>query len=217
MARDLEQLLHGARAGDGATLGPAARTLPPLPDPARARPDRPAPSGKGRRPGCGAGDFLNATRNFEGFRGTTEAEFVAWLRKILAARLADLLRRYLGAKGRDIRLERDLEDGFDQSSARLDRGLVAEQPSPSQQASGREQAVLLADALSQLPEDYREVLVLRHLEGLTFPEVAERMGRSLDSVANSGCGVLPASGRSWEARHERSRRKQPKSPRKTLA
>ena len=36
--------------------------------------------------------------------------------------------------------------------------------------------------LAQLPEDYREVLVLRHLEGLSFAEVSGRMGRSLDSV-----------------------------------
>jgi RNA polymerase sigma-70 factor (ECF subfamily) len=33
-----------------------------------------------------------------------------------------------------------------------------------------------------LPADYGEVIVLHHLEGLTFPEVARRMGRSLDSV-----------------------------------
>ena len=42
--------------------------------------------------------------------------------------------------------------------------------------------VLVADALSQLPEDYREVLILRHLESLSFPEVAKRMGRTLSSV-----------------------------------
>ncbi len=36
--------------------------------------------------------------------------------------------------------------------------------------------------LSQLPEDYREVIVLRHLEELTFPEIAERLDRSVDSV-----------------------------------
>ena len=35
-----------------------------------------------------------------------------------------------------------------------------------------------------LPESYREVLVLRHLKGLKFAEVAEQMGRSLDSVKN---------------------------------
>jgi len=42
--------------------------------------------------------------------------------------------------------------------------------------------VLLADALERLPEDYREVIVLRNLQGLSFPEVAERMGRSVGSV-----------------------------------
>ena len=54
--------------------------------------------------------------------------------------------------------------------------------SPSQGAIRREQAVLLADALAKLPEHYRDVLVFRHLEGLSFPEIAQRMGRSLDSV-----------------------------------
>jgi RNA polymerase sigma-70 factor (ECF subfamily) len=64
----------------------------------------------------------------------------------------------------------------------LDRGLNDRGSSPSHQAARREQAVLLADALEKLPEDYREALILRHLEGLTFPEVSQRMGRSLDSV-----------------------------------
>jgi RNA polymerase sigma-70 factor (ECF subfamily) len=48
----------------------------------------------------------------------------------------------------------------------------------------REQAVLLADALEALPVDYREVIILRQLEELPFPEVARRMGRSVDSVKN---------------------------------
>jgi RNA polymerase sigma-70 factor (ECF subfamily) len=48
----------------------------------------------------------------------------------------------------------------------------------------REQAVLLAEAPARLPADYREVLVLHHLEGLTLPEVARRLGRTLDSVKN---------------------------------
>ncbi len=126
--------------------------------------------------------FLEAHRNFGLFRGSSEGEFVCWLRQILAANLADLMRRYLGTQGRDVRLERAIGDGFERSSILLDQGLVAAQSSPSQQAARREQAVLLADALEQLPEDYREVIVLRHLEGLTFPLVAERMRRSLDSV-----------------------------------
>jgi RNA polymerase sigma-70 factor (ECF subfamily) len=126
--------------------------------------------------------FLDAHRNLARFRGTSESEFVCWLRQILAAKMADVLRRYLGTKGRNVRLEREIRDAFDRSSIMLDRGLVAVQSSPSQQVVRREQAVLLADALGELPDDYREVIVLRHLEGLTFPEVAGRMSRSLDSV-----------------------------------
>jgi RNA polymerase sigma-70 factor (ECF subfamily) len=126
--------------------------------------------------------FLEAHKNFGRFRGDHEGQFIAWLRQILAAKMAELFRRYLGTQGRDVRLEREIENAFDHSSVLLDRGLMAVQSSPSQQAARREQGVLLANALGELPDDYREVMVLRHLEGLTFPEVAVRMGRSLDSV-----------------------------------
>ena len=53
---------------------------------------------------------------------------------------------------------------------------------PAAKRSRREQAVLLADALEQLPKSYRDVLILHHLEDLTFAEVAGRLGRSVDSV-----------------------------------
>lgn len=128
--------------------------------------------------------FLEAHRAFAQFRGTTEAELVCWLRRILAANLAGLLRRYLGTQRRDVRLECDLAQELDHSSQVLDQGLVAPLSSPSQQASRREQAVLLADALGRLPENYREVIILRHLESLSFPEVAARMHRTVHSVKN---------------------------------
>jgi RNA polymerase sigma-70 factor, ECF subfamily len=126
--------------------------------------------------------FLEAHRNWKRFRGTTEGELLSWLRRILAARIADLIRRYLGSQRRDVRLERELATELDRSSQDLDGGLLVKQNSPSQQVAQREQGVLLADALSLLPEDYREVLILRHLEGLSFPEVAQRMERTLDAV-----------------------------------
>jgi hypothetical protein len=44
------------------------------------------------------------------------------------------------------------------------------------------ETVLLADCLARLPTDYREVVILRHLEGFPFLEVAQRMGRTVDSV-----------------------------------
>jgi RNA polymerase sigma-70 factor (ECF subfamily) len=182
MSEGHEQLLRDARAGDAATLGRLLeqyrRYLALIAS---------VQIGQRLRGKVDASDvvqetFLEAHRNFGRFRGNSEGELVRWLRQILAANLADLLRRYLGTQGRDVRLEREIEGALDRSSVLLDRGLMAMGPSPSQLASHREQAVLLADALSELPDDYREALVLRHLEGLTFPEVAQRMGRSLDSV-----------------------------------
>jgi RNA polymerase sigma-70 factor (ECF subfamily) len=128
--------------------------------------------------------FLKAHRDFAQFRGSTEKEWVAWLRQILAFNLAHLVRRYHGTKRRDVRLERAMEEALDQSSSALDRGLVGSHSTPSQQAIRREQSVLLADALQRLTSDYREVIILSHLQGLSFPEVARQMGRTLDSVKN---------------------------------
>jgi RNA polymerase sigma-70 factor (ECF subfamily) len=126
--------------------------------------------------------FLKAHRDFGQFRGGSEGEWVSWLRQILALNLAQLVRHYCGTQRRDVRLERQLAAELDQSSRVLDRGLAAPQSSPSEQAARREQAVLLANALGRLPADYREVIILSHLERLPFPEVARRMGRTVDSV-----------------------------------
>jgi RNA polymerase sigma-70 factor (ECF subfamily) len=128
--------------------------------------------------------FLEAHRHFDRFQGMEEAELASWLRQILAARLAKLVRRYFRTQGRNLRLERELALNVDQSSRILDRGLIAAHSSPSQSAARREQGLILAEALGRLPEHYREVLILRHLEELTFPEIAGRLGRSLDSVKN---------------------------------
>jgi RNA polymerase sigma-70 factor (ECF subfamily) len=109
-------------------------------------------------------------------------EFTAWLRQIMAGILCGQLRKYFGTQKRDIRLERTLRENLDNSSMLLGKGLIDLHSSPSQQAARREQAVLLADALENMPKDYREVLVLRHMEGLTFPDIARRMERTQDSV-----------------------------------
>jgi RNA polymerase sigma-70 factor (ECF subfamily) len=109
---------------------------------------------------------------------------ISWLRQILAGLLANLVRRYFGTQRRDVRLERELADELDRSSRALGQSLAAPHSTPSQQAARREQTVLLADALDLLPEDYREVIILHHLEGLGFAEIADRMGRSIDSVKN---------------------------------
>ncbi|MHC4137749.1 MAG: sigma-70 family RNA polymerase sigma factor [Planctomycetota bacterium] len=126
--------------------------------------------------------FLQAHRAFGDFRGSTEGEVLQWLRKILAAQLSNLIRHYARTKRRDVKLERALDHDLNRSSQALRHVLAISQTSPSQRVARRERAVLLADAVERLPEDYRDVIVLRHLQGLTFPEVAEAMERSEGSV-----------------------------------
>jgi RNA polymerase sigma-70 factor, ECF subfamily len=128
--------------------------------------------------------WLEIHRKIASFRGHSEREFLTWARRLIGSILANQVRHYFGTKQRDLRLERALIDELDQSSRSLNESLVASQSSPSQQAVRREQAVLLADALQDLPEDYREVIILRQLEGLSFPDVARRMDRTENSVKN---------------------------------
>lgn len=177
-----EQMIHDARAGSDAALGPLLdlyrnylRLLARLEIGRRLQ-------GKLDASDLVQETFLEAHRHFARFQGTSEPQLVCWLRQILAAKVANLLRHYLGTQQRDIRLERELAAELDNSSRLLGADLIASLSSPSQQAVRREQAVLLANALERLPDDYREVIVLRHLEGETFPRIAERMGRSVDSV-----------------------------------
>ena len=127
--------------------------------------------------------FLQARRAFVQFRGGTEQELMGWLRQILVSRLAMVVRHYR-AQRRNVDLERGLEADLQHSATALGQSLVARSPSPSQSATRREQAVLLADALAQLRPNYREVVVLRHLEGMSFAEIAERMNRTVPSVKN---------------------------------
>jgi RNA polymerase sigma-70 factor (ECF subfamily) len=126
--------------------------------------------------------FLEAYAAFAQFRGTTEEELMSWLRRSLATNIASVGRRYWGTQRRALRLERDLADELDQSSRVLDQGLMAKGSSPSHQAARKEQGVLLADAMRNLPEHYREVIILRQLEGLSFPQVARHLGRTVDGT-----------------------------------
>lgn len=115
------------------------------------------------------------------FRGTTEAEKLAWLRAILASVLAAAARRF-EARARDVARERSLEGDLELSSSRLECLLAADQSSPSQRAVRCEELLRLAAALTRLPEDQRQVVELHHLKGLPVAEVAAQMGRTRAAV-----------------------------------
>jgi RNA polymerase sigma-70 factor (ECF subfamily) len=125
--------------------------------------------------------FLKAHREFAGFAGEGERALVAWLRRILARTLADQVKHHR-RKGRDYQHEESLDLLLERSDHTLQQALASRSVSPSERASRREQAVRLADAVSRLPADYREVFILRTLEHVPFDDIAARMGRSVGAV-----------------------------------
>ena len=125
--------------------------------------------------------LLKAAQRFGQFRGATDAELAGWLRQILARCLADFVRRYR-TKGRRAGREQSLDQLLDRSSQALEGVLATTGPSPSASAQRRDLGVVLSDALAELSEDHREVIVLHHLEGLSWEEVARRMGRTSGAV-----------------------------------
>jgi RNA polymerase sigma-70 factor, ECF subfamily len=125
--------------------------------------------------------LLEACRALTQFRGQTEAELTAWLRQVLAHVLAHEVRRQT-TQQRDLSREVSLEQDLARSSQQMAAVLAGAGPTPSRQAEQHEQELLLAEVLARLPEDYREVIHLRNLEGLPHEEVARRMGRGVGAV-----------------------------------
>jgi len=139
--------------------------------------------------------LLLAFRDFGKFRGKTEAELVAWLRQILSHSLAKLARRYRGTAARDVARERGAIAGsLERSSAALCNLLASPAPSLSQAAIERERSVVLADALAELADDQREVIILRFFRQLPWDEVAREMSRSADAARMLSARALRALG-----------------------
>jgi RNA polymerase sigma-70 factor (ECF subfamily) len=125
--------------------------------------------------------FLEANRDFAQFRGTSSREFCAWLRQILVNNLHRVVEKHVLAAKRDVRREVSLErlaSNLEQSTARLEAMLPDPGTSPSGNAQRHEMEVVLADHLAALPADYRAAIVLRHIEGLPFEAIGERLDRS---------------------------------------
>jgi RNA polymerase sigma-70 factor (ECF subfamily) len=127
--------------------------------------------------------FLEAEKRFGQFYGQSEGELIVWLRRVLSTQVARSY-RFHSAQKRDFHLEQSLNNEIDASSELLQQVTDPRHSSPSRSAARREEAVLLSNALEQLPEDYRNVILLRNLQGLSFGEVAARMNRTADSVKN---------------------------------
>jgi RNA polymerase sigma-70 factor (ECF subfamily) len=116
--------------------------------------------------------FLDAHRAFEQFRGNSERELRAWLRRLLHHRAAKFGRRYRTTQKR--RLAREAAPAADGWEGKL----PAAQPSPSTQLMAHEQAQRLRQALERLPDDYRRVITLRYVEQSSFEEIGRLLQRT---------------------------------------
>lgn len=126
--------------------------------------------------------LLEAWRNWDRCQATEPQQRLAWVRQILAHQLAHLARHYAGTMKRDVSREVSLDQSLAQSSLRLDRLLDAGGGSPSAPLRAEERRLQLAELLQRLPEDYRQVLVLRHMQDLPHEEIGRRMNRSAGAV-----------------------------------
>src|SRR4051812_20617808 len=127
--------------------------------------------------------LLEAHHSLAAFRGTSSGEMAAWLRQILARNLADEVKRFRRGK-RDVRMEQSLQVAMNESTIRVQLWLSTDDGSPSQCAMANEQLLALAAALLSLPEDQRRAVELRQLQGLSFAEVAKRLGRTEIAAAS---------------------------------
>jgi RNA polymerase sigma-70 factor (ECF subfamily) len=128
---------------------------------------------------CGPSDIvqntmLNATAGFRSFQGDTEAALRAWLRQILNHELVTASRHYFTASKRDVRREQaNPTEGTHQAADLIDPMLT-----PASEAIRQEELIALRAAMRQLPADYRQILVLRNWERLSFLEIGERMQKT---------------------------------------
>lgn len=126
--------------------------------------------------------LLEAHTGAGNFRGTTEGEWLAWIRRALARNLADALKLFVQAR-RDVAREQSLEDALQASSLRLEAWLHDDGPTPVEEAMRRERAVRLAHVLEELPEAQREALVLHYWHGWTLTRISESLERTPAAVA----------------------------------
>jgi RNA polymerase sigma-70 factor (ECF subfamily) len=121
---------------------------------------------------------VDMQRDFAKFTGTTAAECFAWLREILRHNAIDAVRHHHATRkrtaGRDVSLT--------SMTAHGDPAFVERRRTPDGSAIRREEAHALGHVLARLPAEYRLVLELRYWSGLSFVDMAPRLGRSPEAV-----------------------------------
>ena len=126
--------------------------------------------------------LVHALGGLDDFTYRNEGDFVRWLSTIAENVIRGNLKR-LHTNKRDVRRELPL-DGCGPTST---GGLVAtpgpiDATTPSVIMSKKEELAELERAIDQLKPEYREVIILTKIEGLSYKEISNRLGKSHDAV-----------------------------------
>ncbi len=178
-ASDAERWLPAAQAGSKEALAQLLESCRGYLLFIAARELDPALRAKGGASDLVQETILEAYKDFACFHGSQE-ELLAWLRKLLRNNLVNFARRFRDTSKRRMSAEVPLES--DSSSAGLGQALIGGDSTPSEHAMAHEQAEAVTKALERLPEDYRQVILLRYREELAFEEIGQIMKRSANAV-----------------------------------
>jgi RNA polymerase sigma-70 factor (ECF subfamily) len=118
--------------------------------------------------------LLEAHRDLGQFRGSTEQELSAWLRRALRNNVRDACAKAHAQKHGHGRVfsEADVASSFH----RPEELVTAPDSSPSERAAREEELYRLAEAIERLPEQQRQAISLKDLAGLSLRETADQMG-----------------------------------------
>ena len=126
--------------------------------------------------------LIHALNDLDGFTYKDEGDFIRWLSTIAENVLRGNLKK-LHAGKRDIRREIPLEEFGPTTGGRLvrDHDPVGT-TTPSVIMSKKEDLSKLGQAIDQLKPEYREVIILAKIDGLSYQEIGKKLGKSTDAV-----------------------------------
>lgn len=196
---DLGDWMQAARAGSQEALGSALETYRRYLLSVAENNLDPRLQAKGGASDLVQETFLEAQRDFEQFTGTTEAELLAWLRKLLLNNMGNFARKYRDTEKRAVGREVALPTEGSSASGAPTPVAVGKGPSPSGLAIANEQAQAIQLALDRLPEDYRRVIQLRYQEEKSFEEIGRLLNRSPDAARKLWSRAMQQLRQEWEA------------------